>query len=435
MMRRALENYFDFEGLGTNWRTEAMAGLTTFATMAYIIFVNPAILGQAGMPAAGVTAATCLAAGFASILMGAFARYPIALAPGMGLNAYFAYTVVKGMGVAWQTALGAVFLSGLVFFALTLAGVRERLIRSLPVELYAAVGAGIGVFIAFIGLRNSGIVVSDAATSVKLGSMRSWPALIAMFGLVLTAALQARKVRPAVLVGIGSSTLLALATGVAKWEPRWTPLGEMASTILQLDVAAALRFGLAEILLVFLFVHLFDNLGTLVAVARQAGLMAPDGSVPRVRSILLADAMASMGGALLGTSPMVSYIESTAGIVAGGRSGVTAIATGLLFLAALAATPLAAVIPAAATAPALILVGAAMMGHAAGIDWRDPFVAVPAFVTIIAIPLTFSIANGIALGFTTFALVKLVGGRGREVSPLVYALAALFIGRFLYLSE
>ena len=412
-----------------------MAGVTTFVTMAYIIFVNPAILGQTGLPQAGVSAATCLAAGFASILMGAYARDPIALAPGMGLNAYFAYTVVKGMGVPWQTALGAVFLSGLVFFVLTLAGVREKLIQSLPVELYAAVGAGIGVFIAFIGLRNSGIIVSDAATSVKLGSMRAPSALIAMFGLILTTALQARRVRTAVLIGIGSSTALALATGVARWEPRWNALGEMTSTMFQLDIEGALKFGLAEILLVFLFVHLFDNLGTLVAVARQAGLMAADGTVPRVRSILLADAIASMAGALMGTSPMVSYIESTAGIVAGGRSGVTAIVTGLLFLVALAATPVAGVIPAAATAPALVLVGAAMMSHAAGIDWRDPFIAVPAFVTIITIPLTFSIANGIALGFTTYALVKLVGGRGREVSGLVYVLAVLFVGRFLYLSD
>ena len=432
-MRERLESYFEFAKLGTNWRTEILAGATTFVTMAYIVFVNPTILSDAGMPATAVMAATCLAASFASILMGAFARYPIALAPGMGLNAYFAYTVVKGMGVPWQTALGAVFFSGVAFLILTLAGVRERIFASIPAELYASVAVGIGLFIAFIGFRNAGIVVSDKATSVALGNLRDPHTLLSLFGLVLTAALLARGFRAAMLGGILATTAAAAVFGLIDWRPRPYSVGEIAATAFQLDIPGALRLGLLEILFVFLFVDLFDNIGTLVAVGKRAGLFDRSGSIPRVNRILLTDATATIVGSVAGTSTVVSYIESTAGVVAGGRSGVTAIVTGLLFGVTLFLAPLAGAVPVAATAPALILVGASMLSHAAEIHWERPDVAIPAFLTMTTIPLTFSIANGLAIGFTMYTLLQVLGGQGRKLNWIVYVLTALFLLRFVYL--
>lgn len=432
-MKESLERYFEFAALRTDWRTELLAGFTTYVTMAYIIFVNPSILAQAGMPAEGVMAATCLSAGFASILMGAFARYPIALAPGMGLNAYFTFAVVKGMGVPWKVALGAVFLSGVGFLILTLAGLREKLVTALPQELYSAIAAGIGLFIAFIGLRNAGIVAPDPATFVKLGDLTAPAAAVAIIGLLVASALQARGVKARILIAITVATAAAFMIGAARFEPRWPDPALMGATFGSLDIRGALRLGLAEIVFVFLFVDLFDNLGTLVGVAKKAGLMASTGGIPRVNRILLSDAIATMFGAMAGTSTVVSYIESSAGIVAGGRSGITAIVTGVLFLLSVLAAPLVGAIPAAATAPALILVGAAMMAHVAEIDWLDPFVSIPAFLTIAAIPFTFSIANGIAFGFCAYCLIHLLGGRGRRVSWLVYGLTALFTLRFFYL--
>jgi AGZA family xanthine/uracil permease-like MFS transporter len=428
-----LERYFGFSELGTTWRTELLAGATTFATMAYIIFVNPAILAAAGMPSGAVAAATCISSGLASILMGTVARYPLVLAPGMGLNAYFAYTVVSKMGVPWQTALGAVFLSGAAFLALTLAGFRQRLMMALPKDLAAAVAAGIGLFLAFIGLRNAGIVAADPATAVTLGNLAAPQALLALAGLLTMAVLSVRAVPAAILAGIAVSFTLGIATGVYSWTPKPQPISALAETAFHLDIAAAMRLGLLEILIVFLFVDLFDNIGTTVAVTRHAGLTAPDGSIPRVGHILTADAIATMTGAALGTSTVVSYVESSAGIAAGGRSGVTAIVTGLLFFAALVVTPLVGTIPAPATAAALVLVGAAMLGHVASIDWTNPGAALPAFLTIATIPLTFSIANGLAIGFTAHCLIRLLTGRAREVSPLLYVLSALFVARFAYL--
>jgi AGZA family xanthine/uracil permease-like MFS transporter len=434
-MRKRLEQYFEFGKLKTNWRNEFLGGATTFVTMAYIAFVNPAILADAGMPVTAVMAATCASAAFASILMGVFARYPIALAPGMGINAYFAYTVVKGMGVPWQTALGAVFLSGVAFLILTLAGVRERIFASVPQELYASVAAGIGLFMAFIGFRNSGIIVPDPATTVALGNLRDPHTLVSLFGLLLTAGLLARGLKGGMLIGILATTAVAGLFGLIQFQPRIYSISEIAGTAFQLDIAGALRLGLLEILFVFFFVDLFDNIGTLVAVGKKARLFDSAGTIPKVNRILLTDAMATIAGSFAGTSTVVSYIESTAGIVAGGRSGVTAIVTGLLFAVALFLAPLAGVIPSAATAPALILVGAAMLTHVAEIPWHDLTIAVPAFLTITMIPLTFSIANGLAIGFTMFALLKLVTGKGREVTPLVYVLAALFVLRFAWLTK
>lgn len=434
-MLDTLARYFEFEKLHTNWRTEVFAGVTTFVTMAYIIFVNPSILKDAGMPVEATTVATCLAAGLASLLMGAFARYPIALAPGMGLNAYFVYTVVKGMGVSWQTALGAVFLSGVAFLLLTALGVRQMLVNAIPAELYAAVATGIGLFIALIGLRSAGIVTASPATMVTLGNLRAPQALIALFGLALTAALLARGVRASILIGVAATTALALLTGQSAWNPQLPSIGALSQTAGHLDIGQALSLGALEIIFVFLFVDLFDNVGTLVAVGKRAGLFDETNRIPRMNRILLCDATATIAGSALGTSTVVSYIESAAGVAAGGRSGVTAIVVGLLFLASLLVAPLAGAVPAAATAPALIIVGSLMMAHAAEVKWDDAERAIPAFLTIVAIPLTFSIANGLAFGMLAFVLLKVARGKAAEVHWFVYVLAAVFALRFAYLGS
>ena len=434
-MRRKLETYFEFEQLGTNWKTEILAGVTTFMTMAYIVFVNPSILHDAGMPFNAVLAATCFCAAFGSILMGILARYPIALAPGMGLNAYFAYSVVKGMGVPWQVALGAVFLSGVAFLVLTFAGIRQLIVAAIPRELYAAVAAGIGLFIAFIGLRNSGIIAPNSATVVGLGNLRDPNTLLSIFGLLLISVLLAWRVRAAMLIGILATMLAGVIFHVTPWKPAAYSLPDWSATALHLDVSGALRLGLLEIVFVFLFVDLFDNVGTLVAVGKKAELFDETNRIPRLDRILFADATATVAGSLTGTSTVVSYIESAAGVAAGGRSGVTAIVTGLLFVAALFLAPFVGTIPSAATAPALIVVGSLMVSHLNEIPWSDPVIAVPAFLTLIGIPLTFSIANGLAFGFTAYAILKILHGRFREVGWPVYTLAGLFVLRFFYLGK
>ena len=434
-LRQRLESYFEFEPLGATWKTEILAGFTTFMTMAYIVFVNPAILHETGMPLAAVTAATCISAAVGSMLMGGFAKYPIALAPGMGLNAYFTYTVVKGMGVPWQAALGAVFISGVAFLLLTVLGVRQLIISTIPYELYAAVAAGVGLFIALLGFRNSGIVVPNAATTVTLGNLHDKSTALAIFGLLLIAVLLAWRVRAAMLIGILATTAIGLATGVAKWAPHSYRLSDLSATAFKLDLPATFRIGFLEIVFVFLFIDLFDNIGTLVAVGKRANLFDKTHQIPRVNRILLSDATATIVGSLTGTSTVVSYIESAAGVAAGGRSGVTAIVTGLLFVVALFVAPVVGAIPAAATAPALIIVGSLMVGVVAEIEWQNPEVAVPAFLTMMAIPLTFSIANGLAFGFTAYTIMKVARGKFREVNWFVYALTALFIARFVYLSR
>lgn len=434
-MRQSLERYFEFQRLGTNWRTEILAGTTTFVTMAYIIFVNPSILAEAGMPFQAVVAATCFSAAVGSLLMGGLARYPIALAPGMGLNAYFTYTVVKGMNVPWETALGAVLLSGVAFLMLTLAGVSRKIAEAIPRELYAAVASGIGLFIAMIGLRNAGIIVASSSTLVGLGNLRDKNTMLAIFGLILISALLAWGVRAAMLLGILATTLAGAALGLVQWSPQWYHLGDIAATAGKLDIGAASRMGLLEVVFVFLFVDVFDNLGTLVAVSKKAGLLDEAQRIPRLRRILLADASATVIGSLAGTSTVVSYIESAAGVAAGGRSGVTAMVTGVLFAAALFIAPLVGAVPAAATAPALIVVGSLMMSHVAEIPWSTPAIAIPAFLTILTIPLTFSIATGLSFGFTAYAVLKLARGEFRKGDWLVYLLAALFVARFVYLGR
>ena len=432
-MRSRLENYFQFAEHSTNWRTEVLAGLTTFITMAYIIFVNPSILSQTGMPLAAVTSATCLCAAFGSIMMGALANYPLALAPGMGLNAYFTYTVVKGMGVPWQTALGAVFLSGVIFLLLTFGGVRQRLVAAIPYQLHAAVAGGIGLFIAFIGLRNSGIIVPSAATTVTLGNLHSPSTLLAIFGILFIAVLQAYRVKASMLIGVLGTMLVGILFHQVHWTPSTFNPMAIKETAFHLDIRGALKMNALEIIFVFLFVDLFDNIGTLVAVTERAGLISDDHTIPRLDKIFFADASATVVGSLAGTSTVTSYIESSAGVAAGGRTGVTAIVTGLLFLLAIFVAPVVGAIPDFATAPALILVGALMVAGAARIDWDEPRVAIPSFLTLVTIPLTYSIATGLSFGIISFAVLELATGRGRRQHWMLYTLALLFLARFIYL--
>jgi adenine/guanine/hypoxanthine permease len=427
------ERWFQLREHGTNVRTELQAGLATFLTMAYIVAVNPAILADAGVPFEGALFATCMAAAAATLLMGLIANYPFALAPGMGLNAYFAYSVVGGMGVPWQVALGAVFLSGVIFVVLTVSRVRALVVDAIPDALKVATAGGIGLFIAFIGLRNGGLVVADEATTVALGDVSSPTVLLGLAGLVMTGALLARGWSSAIIAGILGVTAAAMVLGLAPVPAAAFAMPDASSTVFALDIRGALALGILDIVFVFLFVDLFDTVGSFMGLARQGGFTDADGRVPRINRALLADSGGTIVGAALGTSTVTTYIESAAGIGAGGRTGLTAVTVAILFAAAAFAAPLAAAIPPYATAPALIIVGALMMRAVRDMPWLDMTEALPAFVTMIAMPLTFSIANGLALGFITYPLVKLIAGRAREVKLLVWILAALFLVRFLYL--
>jgi adenine/guanine/hypoxanthine permease len=367
--------------------------------------------------------------------MGIVARYPIALASGMGLNAYFTYTVCLKLNVPWQTALGAVFISGILFLAITAAGIRQMILRAIPHQLYAAVAGGIGLFIAFIGFRNAGLVVGDPATLVGMGNIKAPTAYLALLGLILMVALEAKKVRGSILIGVLATTAIAWAMHLVHWTHATIGMHALTQTTLKLNIRGALGKGLLEIIFVFFFVDLFDNLGTLVAVTKRAGLIAPDHSIPRLSRILFADATSTVFGSLVGTSTVTSYVESTAGVAAGGRSGVTAIVTGLLFLGAIGAAPFIGIVPSAATAPALILVGSLMLAAISEIHWHDPLVAVPAFLTLVLIPFTYSIANGLGFGIIAWAVLHLAAGKFRREDWLLYILAALFIARFIYLGS
>lgn len=438
-LHAALERRFTLAERGTTARTEILAGVTTFLTMAYIVLVNPAILGDAGMPVASVAAATCFAAAFGSIMMGLVSNTPLALAPGMGLNAYFSYTVVQQMGVPWPIALGCVFISGVAFLILTLTGVRQLIVSVIPVQIFAAVAGGIGLFIGFIGLKNAGIIVANPATFVSLGDLRTPGAGLALFGLLLIGVLSVWNVRGAMLIGILAATLAGWLTGQVTIAPIPYDLSALTGTAFQLDVAGVLGLGgshglgLLEILFVFLFVDLFDNIGTLVAVTKRAGLMDAAGRIPGLNRILITDATATIVGSVAGTSTVTSYVESAAGVQAGGRTGLTAVVTGLLFLLMMFVAPYAQIVPLAATAPALIIVGGLMMMPLAEIAWDDPFEAIPAFLTVAMIPLTFSIANGLAFGIVAYAGLKLARGRATRGDWLLFILAALFVLRFVWM--
>jgi AGZA family xanthine/uracil permease-like MFS transporter len=435
-----LDQMFGLSSRGTSVRTEVIAGLTTFLTMAYIVVVNPVILGQAGMPIGAVAVATCLGAGIGCILMGLLSNYPLAMAPGMGLNAYFTFTVVKAMGLPWQTALGCVFLSGVAFLLLTLAGVRQLIVSAVPRSLFAAVAGGIGLFIAFIGLADAGIIVAKQGTMVGLGSLTTPTAAVALLGLLLISVLQARGLKGAMLLGILLTAVIAWVFGLAHFSPGAYSVSDLAATAFKLDLGQALSLkgglvlSLVEIVFIFLFVDMFDNIGTLVAVTKRAGLIAPDGSIPRLNRILMADSIAMMTGAVIGTSPVTSYIESAAGVSVGGRTGLTSIVVGILFLCTLFFAPLVQAIPTAATAPALVLVGALMMGNLAEVEWSDPTKGIPAFLTVVMIPLTYSIANGLAFGIVSHVALKLATGQASRHDWLVYVLAVLCVARFIYMA-
>jgi AGZA family xanthine/uracil permease-like MFS transporter len=428
-----IDRYFKLSENQTTIRQEMLGGLTTFVTMAYIVVVNPQILAQAGMPADGVVFATCVSAAVATLVMGLYANYPIALAPGMSLNAYFTYSVCIAMHVPWRTALAVVFLSGCLFLVLTVTRIREQIVNGMPDCLKHSTAAGIGMFIAFVGLRNAKLVVSNTATFVGLGSFADKEVQTACFGLALTIVLMSRKFPGAILIGIFGTAVLGMLRGIASWPSAIFAMPHPSSTFLQLDFRGAAHLGLLEILFAFLFVDLFDNVGTLVGVCEQGGFIK-DGKIPRVGRILIADAVGTIAGALTGTSTVTSYIESAAGVAAGARTGLSNIAVAALFMLATFCSPLAVAIPAYATAPGLILVGALMTQSIAQIDWHEFSDAVPAFITMLAMPLTFSIATGLSLGLISYTIAKIAAGKFRELNALIWILTILFILRYVYLA-
>lgn len=462
-----LEKLFRLKENNTTLRTEVIAGFTTFITMAYIIFVNPNILRMAGMNSAGalgddalaynafndpvvgaVMVATVLSSALATLIMGLYANYPFALAPGMGLNAFFTFTVVIKMGYSWQSALGAVFVSGIVFIIITITGIREAIVNAIPLSLKNAVSAGIGLFIALIGFSNAGIVVSDPATIIGLGNLTEPHTLLALMGLAITGILMARKVKGAILLGIIITTLLGIPAGIVSIPEGFTPVSlppSLAATFMKLDFKELFNLsggagildaviGFLGVVLAFTYVDLFDTLGTLVGTGAKAGMLDKEGRLPRINKALMADAVGTSAGALLGTSTVTTYIESAAGIMEGGKTGLTSVVVSLLFLASLFLAPVAGLVPAAATAPALIIVGVLMMGAVREIDFSDFSEALPAFMTIVIMPFSYSIANGIAAGLVFYPLVKVISGRAREVHPIIYILAFLFVLRFATLA-
>jgi AGZA family xanthine/uracil permease-like MFS transporter len=428
-----IERCFRLAENQTTVRREFLGGLTTFITMAYIVVVNPQILAQAGVPVEGVVFATCVSAAAATLVMGLYANYPIALAPGMSLNAYFTYVVCLGMHVPWRTALGVIFFSGVFFLILTVTRVREQIVNGIPECLKYSTAGGIGMFIAFVGLRNARLVVANAATFVSLGSFANHETQLACVGLAIMLVLMTRKINGAILIGIFATTLLGILFGMASWPSALFSWPHPSSTWLQLDLRGAFHLGLLEIAFVFLFVDLFDNVGTLVGVCEQGGFVK-NGKIPRVGRALVSDAIGTILGALTGTSTVTSYIESAAGVAAGARTGLSNVFVAGLFLSAAFCAPLASAIPGYATAPALILVGALMTESIARVEWKEFTESIPAFVTLVATPLTFSIATGLSLGLISYTLVKVAAGKFREVSAVIWILTALFILRYAYLA-
>lgn len=427
-----VERFFKVREKGSTVRTELLAGMTTFIAMAYILFVNPNILADAGIPKEAAIASTIWIAALASLAMGIFANYPVALAPGMGLNAFFAYYVCGVLGLHWTVALGAVFFSGVLFLILTVGGIRQAIINAVPRDLKYAISVGIGLFIAFIGLKGTGLIVENSATYVSLGHVTAPTTLLSLFGLLLTAALMARNVHGSILIGIFVTTILAMILGMTP-APKGitdivsTSLPHMGETFGQLDLAGAWHYGLVSIIFTFTVVELFDNMGTLIGLTTKAKMVRPDGHIENIDKALTTDAVGTMVSAMFGTSTVTSYIESAAGIAAGGRTGLTAVAAGVLFLAALLFTPLIGLVPAFATAPALILVGALLMSEVGKIDFSDFTNALPVFLTIIMMPLTSSIANGFAFGFISYTVMKLCAGQYKKVSWIMYFVSIAFL--------
>ena len=425
-----MEKLFKLNEHGTNVRKEVIAGITTFLTMAYILAVNPSMLAETGMSAGGVFTATVVASAIATLVMAFLANLPVALAPGMGLNAFFTYTVVLGMGVSWQVALTAVLLEGLLFIVLSFFNVREAIINAIPSNLKKAVAVGIGLFIALIGLANANLVVSDAGTIIGLGALEG-AALLAVIGLVITIILYALKVPGSILIGIIITTLIGIPMGVTNIPHNFKILSLPEKPIfMQFDFSSVLTLKFFTIFFTFLFVDIFDTVGTLVGVTTQAGLTDKDGNIPKVKQALLADAVGTVAGAALGTSTVTSYVESTAGVAAGGRTGLTSVVTAGLFLLALFLSPLFLIVPSAATAPALIFVGFLMMKSVVGINFEDPAEGIPAFICIIVMPFAYSIAEGIVWGLIAYVLLKAVTGKFKDISIMSWILFVIFIARF-----
>lgn len=427
-----LDRFFKIKENGSSVRTEVLAGLTTFLAMSYILVVNPSILKDAGMDFGAVFVATCISSAFACMMMGLIANYPIALAPGMGLNAYFTYAVVKGMGIPWQVALGAVFVSGIIFIILSLFKVREAIVNSLPNSLKFSIGGGIGLFLALVALKSAGVVVSNPATLVSLGDIHSPQVLMTIVGFCFIVTLEHFRVRGGIIIGILTITAVASLMGINQFQGVFAPVPSLAPTFLQLDFHDLFTMSLVSVIFVFFFVDLFDSTGVLIGVAGRAGLLV-DGKLPRVKKALLADSTAIVVGAGLGTSSTTAYVESAAGAAAGGRTGLTAVVVGILMLASLWFSKLAASVPPYATAPALMYVGVLMMRSMTEIDWKDVSEAAPAFFTLIFMPFAYSIADGIAMGFISYALIKLFCGRVKDVSYMVWIIAVLWAFKLLWL--
>lgn len=430
-----LENLFKLEENNTDVKTEVIAGITTFMTMAYIIFVNPNILSEAGMPFNGVFIATILGAMVGTLAMAALTNYPFVLASGMGLNAFFTYSVVIGMGVTWQAALGIIFLEGIIFIILSVTPVREMIVNSIPMALKTGISTGIGLFIAFIGLQNAQIVVSDQATLVAMGNVLTGPGLVALFGLLVMGVLHAKGVKGSLLWGILAATAFGWINGVTPAMNGIVAMPQMSDwsqVLFKLDIGSALSFSMMGVLLSFLFVDMFDTAGTLVGVSQQAGYLDENGDLPKASKALLADAVGTTAGALFGTTTVTTYVESASGVAEGGRTGLTGVVASILFFLALFFKPLISIVPGAATAPALIVVGTMMMTNITKLDWDDFTEILPAFVAMIAMPLTYSISNGIALGFIVYPIVKLFTGKGKEVHWLVYVLSVVFVFYFIF---
>jgi AGZA family xanthine/uracil permease-like MFS transporter len=427
-----VERFFHIREKQTTVRTELVAGFTTFIALAYIMFVNPNILATTGIPKEAAVASTIWIAALATTMMGIFANYPVALAPGMGLNAFFAFYVVGVLHLHWTVALGAVFFSGVIFFILTLGGIRQAIINAVPADLKVAIGVGIGTFIAFIGLKGSGLIVADSATFITLGSVVAPTTLLSLFSLLLTGALMARNVQGSILIGIVVTTVIAMVMGYTPAPHSFTDIistsvPSMSATFGQLDLAGAWNYGIVSIIFTFTVVELFDNMGTLIGLTSKAKMVKPDGQIENIDRALTTDAVGTMASAVFGTSTVTSYIESAAGIAAGGKTGLTAVTVAVLFLVSLAFAPLIGLVPGFATTPALILVGAMMMSDVGKINWQDYTVALPAFLTIMMMPMTSSIANGFAFGFVSYAVLKACAGRTKDVSWIMWLVSIAFV--------
>lgn len=432
-----LDSYFGIGANGSTIRTEIIAGVTTFLTMAYIIVVNPMILAKAGMPQGAVFVATCLAAAVATAVMGLYAKYPIALAPGMGLNAFFAFTIVLTYKYTWQQALWAVFLSGVLFFLVSVFRIREYIIDAIPMNLKLAISAGVGLFLAIIALENSGIVVDHPATLVSLGKLdprliASWPALLCLLGFILIAALNYRNIPGATILGMLIVAAIGVPLGLTKFAGIISLPPDVTPTLFAFDWSRTFEFTFIIVVLTLFLIDVFDNAGTLIGVTHRSGLLDKNGKLPRMKQALLSDSFAAMFGSAVGTSTTTSYIESSAGVAAGGRTGLTAIVVSILFLLALFFAPLAASIPAYASAAALLFVAAIMSRGLAEMNWDDVTEYAPAIVCAVAMPLTYSIATGIGLGFITYVLIKLLAGKEKDVSPAIAVLAVLFALKFAF---